>query len=113
MNKNRKRPDTKRITKTDRIWLDVDDKLNARLHATAKRHNLTRDEAIRKALDEFCRRYEAAINEISMDFNSNPIVSPREINQRPDPRPDPLEEIQRTSKQLGAILDAAERHLCR
>lgn len=99
MSKNRKRPDTNRVTKTDRIWLDIDDKLNARLHATAKRHNLTRDEAIRKALGEFCTI-------------SDSIVSPREINQRPDPRPDPLEEIQRASRQIGAIMDSAERHSC-
>jgi hypothetical protein len=111
-NVSKQRPE--RPANPNRVWLDISTGLGARLHAVSKRLRVTRDEAIRNAVEEWCDRHEAVDRfcrqpEIEgAALGVEPFTSPRQVNQSRDP----LDDIGGAGHRLALIEDAAKRFFC-
>lgn len=58
------------MSSTKRVWIDLPSRLEARLRQTTDRLGISRSEALRRAVDEFVKRYERHEH-----------LTPREVNQ--------------------------------
>lgn len=99
MSKNRQ-PDV-RVPPVERVWVDLDPSLNARVRAVARRLGISRDEVLRRALGQYCAQTTPPSARVEA------WTTPRAVNQHPDP----LAEVERFGRTLGRVADAARRHL--